>query len=147
MPLDLTPVRTTIAGIVDTIPELTRVLDHEERAYALSDLPVAMVWRDETTLLQLGDPEGPFGQLTRVFTWKIRCWLRLDNDAAAQAQIDVITIRLIEAFALSANIAALQAVGVDWPNLTLQTADAVTDLAQPVVLVEATLETPISWTP
>lgn len=146
MSLDLAPVRAAIAAVVDRVPEILTVAAEEHRDYPLSSLPLAMIWRDVMTTPGVGEPQGELGNLMRTFNWQIRVFVKLDDDVATQLLVDRITIGLVEQFAADPFLQASGTPVVDQAALTQITPQPVLDVEPALFLIEASLDTVITWT-
>jgi hypothetical protein len=141
MSLNLTTVRLDIAAVLATIPDYQAVHAYEHRDIELGLLPLVMVFRDQVEGPGPDAPQPALGMFGYTITWRIRSWLAMDSDQAAQDQADVLTVKLREAFdtrpALISNTVMRAAL------VTVEPVPIIEGVSTPVLMLEGTLITEV----
>jgi hypothetical protein len=143
MSVDLAAIRGKIADTLTTMGAFNHVDAYEQTSRTNSEMPLAQVWLDGAEQPAPGEPRGAFGSYTHSFSWRLRCYLPLDEDDAGQAAADTLTIGLFAAFNDAANPLAVSGLVDSWTLLRVEPIPLIPDdpSKRRALLVEGTLIT------
>lgn len=143
MSIDIDAIGEKIVETLATISRMNLVDPYELTRRTNSEMPLAQVWFDSAEQPAQGEPRGPFGSYTCSFSWRLRCYLPLDEDEAGQAEARTLTVELLATFNDAANPLAVSGLVDSWTLLRAEVIPLIPDdpSKRRALLVEGTLIT------